>query len=683
MTFFFEVRVLFLLVLWGILLALFSKKYKNKLKQQLTATPLPKSLIDSLGQAIRSSLPHPRFGFISKLRLPNPDKKEFFLISTLVFLIAFIGTFRLLSDLQKSPLILSSTPGKDKKVIDREDIIHIRFTTPVIYDTLTIHTNPQIETTVKKNGYLFGLLPFGTTITLVPKVSLAPGEHIMIYLTNIRGPGTKGFGGEQLIEAIVMDPEVTEVIPKDKSQHVATNQEVIFKFSSAVGDLREWNIKSEPEHPTSLSLDNNKTIHIKPGTPFKQGETYKLQLVHTPVITLREDSTEVRKLDARTKSRIELGIVKAAHISSFTPSGNAVNPKEPIVIEFEEAIDSSTFNKFLKIIPDVAHSMRFENGEKKLTINHEELKKDTQYKVIIAKGVKTKKGGELEREINFDFKTAGPISVTESQPSEGSNNIPVDTIIKISFDQKVASSIKDKISINPGIEGSYSVHDNIVEFKPKNNLAYETKYEVSIAKDAPSEYGLASTGEKTISFNTSPDQVILNVPQFGQQTLFTCNIAAARMLLGFRGVSVSEQDLINKIGTQAGRGSGNPHKGYVSNFGTFWDAVHRGVTQYRSARLITSGNLKDILEEVKKGKPVMTWGQNGWSNPYDISWTASDGTFIKAVNGMHSVVVRGYVGSTDNPRLIFVNDPWRGQYAMDTNTFMERWSYYKMAMVIE
>jgi hypothetical protein len=50
---------------------------------------------------------------------------------------------------------------------------------------------------------------------------------------------------------------------------------------------------------------------------------------------------------------------------------------------------------------------------------------------------------------------------------------------------------------------------------------------------------------------------------------------------------------------------------------------------------------------------------------------------------MHSTVVRGFSGPENNPTQIYLNDPWRGQYAVSTAEFMRRWSYFLMAMVVD
>lgn len=155
------------------------------------------------------------------------------------------------------------------------------------------------------------------------------------------------------------------------------------------------------------------------------------------------------------------------------------------------------------------------------------------------------------------------------------------------------------------------------------------------------------------------------------------------MLLAFRGIQTTEAALIHTIGLGGKRGSGNPSVGYIDDYGTYWPAIYKGITTQRPARMIESGNLSDILKEIDRGNPVMTWGQNGWSDPHDISWTATDGTPIKAINGMHSSVVRGYRGTSDNPTLIYINDPWRGQYSISPDEFMRRWKFLGMALVID
>lgn len=636
----FEFRLLLLIILWKITVIVFYKAYKNRSNKYLIA-------------------------------------------ASIIFVVSVGNSVSIFKSFQTIPRILLSSPGNNLAIPAESPDIRIIFSMPVVYDKLIIHTNPPLEKTVKKNGYFWNLLPFGTSLTIVPRSTLPPGERLMIYLVDIKGIFTKGNGGEKLLEMQTDDPVVESITPPNNTENVAPSQEFIVRISSRINDIKEWTMQSDPTNSFSFEQVDDKTLRIKPDEPFRQGTSYNLILSQSPIIFSRSDKKIISQLDAKIKAEIKMSVVKPVYISSFVPDSNSANPQDPIVITFDEPMDSETFSDKIRIDPNVSFKSTWNDEKNKHTITSGELKKDTKYTVTIYKGIKTEKRGILESDAVYSFKTAGPLTLLESVPKDGNTNTTVDSVIKLTFDQKVPDSIKDQISINPEIEGNYSVKDNVVEFKPKSNLRYEAQYAVRISDGAPSVYGLPAAAEKTISFSTQLDQVLLQVPYFRQQTLFTCNIASARMLLAYRGVSVTEQDLISKIGYQARRGSGNPHKGYVDNFGTFWEAISKSVSAYRGNRILPSGKLNEILQEVKKGNPVMTWGQNGWSNPYDISWTASDGTFIKAVNGMHSVVVTGYTGSIENPQQIFVNDPWRGQYSMSKSLFLKRWSYYKMAMVVE
>jgi uncharacterized protein YvpB len=98
--------------------------------------------------------------------------------------------------------------------------------------------------------------------------------------------------------------------------------------------------------------------------------------------------------------------------------------------------------------------------------------------------------------------------------------------------------------------------------------------------------------------------------------------------------------------------------------------------------LLRNASLTDVLNEVEQGNPVMVWAQNLWSTPTDISWTATDGTSVYAISGMHSYVVKGYNGTKTNPTSIIVNDPWRGTWSIATTNFTRVFNYFKTALVV-
>jgi uncharacterized protein YvpB len=580
------------------------------------------------------------------------------------------------------PQIRRIMPRQGETIDPLHPDLHILFDAPVRVSSVSVHTFPEIDFTVRPSGYFWNLSPWATQITLVPKTTIPTGEHFMVYLANIEGPFTRGFGGEQLLEVMTPETAITDITPADNSPDVSDTQSFTVHSTTAV-TADEWSVGMNPAADMVITKTDSKTILISPGEPLRQSTSYTMKINHTPTMVDRVTGETVKKFEPNTKMNVYFTTVRAAFVSTFTPEGTGVNPADDLRITFEESMDKAEVFKHITITPAADLRPSWGDDDKTLTLSHGTLAKDTDFTVTFTAGLSTAKGGTLEKDAAFHFRTAGRLTLTDVSPAKNATNVFADSTIRMTFDQDIPVSIADHLVIHPDVPGKTTVSGSALEFTPAKPLPYETRYSVTLTAGAVSMYGLPTPADETFTFTTAPNQITLPVPYYKQQTLFTCNIAAARMLLAYRGINVTESDLINAIGLGGKRGTGNPYKGYVDDYGTYWDAVVRGVSSYRPTRLITSGKLSDIIAEIKKGNPVMTWGQNGWSDPHDISWTSMDGTFIKAINGMHSAVVRGYSGQDANPTQIFLNDPWRGQYAIPTAEFMRRWSYVGMAMVVD
>jgi uncharacterized protein YvpB len=77
----------------------------------------------------------------------------------------------------------------------------------------------------------------------------------------------------------------------------------------------------------------------------------------------------------------------------------------------------------------------------------------------------------------------------------------------------------------------------------------------------------------------------------------------------------------------------------------------------------------------------MIWGQNGWASPVWRNWNSPTGT-VNALNGMHSEVVVGFIGSSDNPTHIITNDPWRGRRTVTVAQFNAVWGYFNYTAIV-
>lgn len=581
------------------------------------------------------------------------------------------------------PKILSLSPKQHGSFDPIAPKITMRFNAPILYKSLSVHTYPETNITVTPSGYLWNLIPFGTKLTITPRATLPPGEQIMVYLSNIEGPRTRGFGGEQLLELTNPDINISEINITEEASNVPTSQTFIITFDRPMVSEKEWTIRMNPSHAMRVERKNKQSIEVTPETPLRQGVHYTMSIIQTPILLVQKTQEEMTRLGERDKRTIHFRTVNAVFISSIDVQGNSFNPTADFHIKFDQPMDRASVDSGISLSPATTLRFNWDDKDTSLTIDHPDLTKNSEYVLTMKAGLRTELGGKLESDSTYPFHTAGPMLATNISPSDSATGVSPASTIKIVFDQEVPQKASEYFHIEPNSTGKITITDKTLEFKPDNPMQPNTRYNITLGENLPSVYGLPLEKSKSFGFTTSPKEVILTVPYYRQQTNFTCNIAAARMLLAYRNIQTTEKDLIHAIGLGGKRGSGNPSTGYIDDYGTYWPAVLRGITTHRAARMITSGSLADILKEIDKGNPVMTWGQNGWSDPHDISWTATDGTFIKAINGMHSTVVRGYRGSVENPTLIYVNDPWRGQYTLEPNEFMRRWKYMGIALVID
>lgn len=177
----------------------------------------------------------------------------------------------------------------------------------------------------------------------------------------------------------------------------------------------------------------------------------------------------------------------------------------------------------------------------------------------------------------------------------------------------------------------------------------------------------------------------LDVPFFRQERALSCEIAALRMVLAYRGTTVSERDLLGQLpvdpAPRKGGTWGDPDEGFVglvdgimskTGYGVHAGPIAALAGQYRRAETLTAATPTALAEAVSQGNPVIVWGfipGRGKS----MTWTTLGGKTIHAVDGEHTRVVIGYTGSVPEPTGFFVMDPvYREQY-WKTEKFMKNW----------
>ena len=191
--------------------------------------------------------------------------------------------------------------------------------------------------------------------------------------------------------------------------------------------------------------------------------------------------------------------------------------------------------------------------------------------------------------------------------------------------------------------------------------------------------------------------VKLSIPYHHQEHTLSCEVASLLMALNFRGVKITESELIKELPVsdpgprRANNIWGDPNLGFVGNingqvpnggYGVYEQPIYNLAVKYRSAKIITNATLDDLITELINGNPIVVWGVIGSGR--DISWKTSDGKFIPAKLDEHARTLIGYTGESNNPQLMILLDPIYGEIRMKVNDFLANWEMLdKRAVVID
>ncbi len=586
------------------------------------------------------------------------------------------------------PEVLSTFPATGTYLENYDRPIEFEFNVPIDVNKLAKNISPDIEGTWKFDRYV-PWLPLARKLTFVPTNSFQPGEKVMAYVAYMANPFHPGAGQEALLEFKAPAlPDITGTTPVNGAIDVQVDSDLHFELATADGLQVKWIATVVPEAPFEIKSTEDRSFDLVFSTSLNQGTSYTVTLSRAPVVFTLATGEVVQEGAAEQVAQVQFTTVKMPMIAAFEPASENILIDTPLTMSFDNAMDTATVNAAFSIDPPVTNgSFTWNEAATELVFTHDPFTKDTEYTAKLSSGIRSAKGGITETEAAFMFRTIGPIHVVDSSPIGGAT-VGVGAPVYLAFDQEVDHpSAESHFSIAPSVPGTFGWDTLTMIFYPAG-YEYSTDYTYTVAPGVVSINGLDMADAYSGSFRIMSQSVSLDVPLYTQgrsgDEAYSCNIVAARMLLTYRGVSISTSQLRSEVGYQPSRGDGgNPHVGFTPSYGTYWEPILATVQGYRSAHLITDGNITTLLNEVQAGNPVMIWGQNGWSTPTNISYTAADGTDIYAVSGMHSIVIRGFAGTPEEPTAIYVNDPWRGATTITPAKLRSNWSYFNVAMVVE
>jgi hypothetical protein len=612
--------------------------------------------------------------FLTLLSLKRDFVKIFLWFQLVIYIIVVI--LLLVVSLFTEPKVYVQG-ANNEGVLEEASGITVSFSVPMNKDLLNIHISPETETNLSYN-YIFNSSKWISSYTVQPKKSFLPEQKVVIYTTGITRLFPYGIKHENSQEFFTpTTPTIEEVVLGTDTNNVPINEGIVVELDSKDQQFVEWEALFEPTVEYEIKRDSSNKIIIMP-LNLKQGTQYKLSLYRN---IIQYDTQTYRKISQESHELIEefsFRTIPAPGLLSFNREGEYISNKDPLILNFESPIQEETIKGRFSLSPQIEGNITLSEDKKQILFTpSSEFQKNTEYTATISKGIMNTLGGYIEEDIQITFKTAGYVKMSSSSPWNGAKNIDISTrTLSITFDQPVSKeSVEKGWSITPSVNGTFSWRENTVYYTLANNLSYGTKYTITIPAGIVSIYGYNSNTSLTTSFTTKYETVRLNVPQYYQTESFTCNLAATRMVLGYKGISSTESGIKSAIGIGE-----NPLTSWVDGYG-----VHAGpISSYISSRgvsnTIKSGwNLTSALQEVKNGHPVILYVYNGYSQPYGSFELPGGYTGYK---GMHSEVIVGFVGKPEAPQTVYTNDPWRGPRTYTPSSLLGKWAYLGYTAIV-
>lgn len=609
----------------------------------------------------------------------------------------------------RTPSIQTSYPTHEGYWQDPDRPIEIIFNVPIEIDSLQARfSRAEIQGQFVPQKYL-GFLPVTRKITYVPPITMPPEERVVVYVSGMDRLGVVEYHEGALNFFTHKLAEVFSTNPANESKDIATDVEIEITLDGGNTGLADWEVKISPEVEFDFDQSNSEVFKIKPKQRLNQGETYKVTLNRTPVV-IQKDINERTAIDNPTAvAEFSFTTVKSPLVEKFEPSGRSLTPTEPLLITFEQDMDRESVESALSFSPEFDYELNWQSDRVLEIKPKTEYAKDTSYKMMIAAGAKTKIGGVLEEESEFNFATIGVVKVLGFSPASGAVRVGRGTQVRVTFDHQVdQASAQNAFTSNLG-GGSFAWEGNTMIFFPAAPLGFSTTYTVTINPGVNSNQGGDPSKESfSAAFVTVPNQTVIN--GFGpgnwdhQDYTFSCGVAALKMGLAWKGVYIDEATLIyNVMGNDNTSKTwnaalsrwewGDPNRSYLghpdgsgdvnnqSAYGVHWQPVINALSYYGiGSRLERGWNTYGLAQEINAGHPVQIFWWNGVSSYYGgqggaplVWFDRATGQQVEAINGMHSVLIVGFNGDVENPTGFIALDPWFGYITYSIDTFNYQW----------
>jgi uncharacterized protein YvpB len=532
--------------------------------------------------------------------------------------------------------------------------ISVSFTRPSKSD-VKYQLSPELDGSWRISRNFFGI----TGISFVPSRKLVPGSVYSLKIANVTPVLASHPSIENKIIRVTVErpAAVAAVEPGPGAANVPVAAVVKVRLEEPSGGLRELRLQADaPLVSAEPESRDDKLFEWKFSSPLNEGQTY-----HISVLDLKQKGTQHQTLVTSSFTT-----VPEPHITSAT-NRDHFYPGDSLSLTFDQDM-KPTDSDFSFGFSGQGHWQDARN----YVFVPTGLKPGQIYRYSVAKGAESVNGGLVEAQHDYQISTPGVVFVAGASPNGG--NVAINSTISITFDQPVDhNSAQAAFSLTPGVPGNFTWSGNSMIYQA-GGLTYQSTYVVSLSKGIKSVYGLDSTVGWSNQFTTTYEIVKLNVPYFKQVYALSCEEAALRMALAYRGINVSENDIIVRENYNprprdtATNSWDDPYQMYVGNVNgvmgvSGWGvysppvaAAARGLG--RNATAVTGITINQIAQAIHDGNPVVLWGINGPTAKVD-SWNTGSGV-VQAPKNEHARTVYGVAGSASNPVGFYLHDPVYG-----------------------
>lgn len=609
--------------------------------------------------------------------------------TALVALFLLVGVLLLVNQSPTPVLRAEKVGGK----ISKDAELQIDFQWPVSRQ-LEVTVTPQVYGEVRYEKMVISQ-HLARTVYFKPELTWLAGTTYKVTISNVKSalPSYRQPKEFTLVFTTEDEPTIRTVTPSQTEPiGLDTSWQVV--LDKANDQLVDYQFVFDPVLTAEAALSQDKkTYTLKPSVPLSQGQMYNLR-IQKKIVRYHFGTDEVAyQGEPAAVWEGSWQVREAPGVEKFEPAGVGVPLASSLAVVFSKNVNLDSFRENVTIEPAVAG--QWQTGDyRTITLKPKALVRDTTYTVTLKAGLKTNDGGYLTEDSVHTFTTVGPAKVVSSSPADHGQGVSVASSLQFTFNQAVDhQSAEGKLNVSPSVDGSVAWEGQTMVFKPKQPLAFNATYTISLAPGVKSQTGFASEEEQKFTFSTELSVTKLAVPFHRQEHNLSCEVATLVMVLAYRGINVSEQTLIEAIGFDSTKKQngvwGNPNVAFVGDidgrqpstgYGVYWQPVAKAAQKYRPARWFTGGAITDLTSEIKKGNPVIVWGTAGSGRRID--WQTPQGGTVVAVSGEHTRVVIGFIGSADNPTKIITLDPLSGEKYFTKDSFLANWSVLGYSGVI-